>query len=124
MNFWDRFRVKFFFDLQSRGARTDPFRASAEMGMKMAEKWILASPGQWGKMAREMGEKWAENVPKMRFRTIFPIFRASFPISGLRPEMDLYEVQGIAIFDVFQRFLTCGHGSLFLGCPTICPLQG
>ena len=45
----------------------------------MVEKWILASPGKWGKLA-----------PKVHFLDIF------FPISGRRPEMDLYQVHGIA----------------------------
>ena len=45
-----------------------------EMGTKMAEKWILASPEKWGKHGRE-NEK---NGPKFHFRTIFGLF---FPFS-------------------------------------------
>ena len=35
-----------------------------EMGTKMAEKWILASPEKWGKMARKM-RKMARKMEKM-----------------------------------------------------------
>ena len=104
--------------LESRGPGVDPFRAS-EMGTKMAEKWILALPEKWGKHGPENGK----NGPKFHFRTIsgplFPFSGPFFsfstiflpfsgeakihvsaifvPISGLRPEMDLYQVHGIPI---------------------------
>ena len=77
------------------------------MGTKMAGKWILASPGKWGKMARKMGKMAGNSAfkpfsvsghvspvfqvrPKIHFLAIF------VPISGRRPEMDLYEVHGIS----------------------------
>ena len=102
--------------LESRGPGIDPFRAS---GPKWGRKW--RKNGFWhdlkngGKMARKMGKMaqkmekiWHENGSKMEFRAVFRIFRAVFPpfsgpwskstfvpISGRRPEMDLYQVHGI-----------------------------
>ena len=55
-------------DLQSRGPGTNPFRASGpEMGTKMAEKWILASPGKWGKHGPENRKNGPNMAPRDGF---------------------------------------------------------
>ena len=122
-----------FLDLETRGPRIDPFRAS---GPKWGRKW--PKNGYWphlkngGSMARKMGKMarnsifepfWAHffHFPGQfshfpgRFRPICQvrpksIFSAIFvPISGRRPEMDLYEVHGIPSLDnqicTFKNFI-------------------
>ena len=99
---------------------------------KMAEKWILASLGKWGKMTRKMGKIMARKVGKMaRIPFSSPLLArkwlknailghcSHFPgysffphgealavfvtISGRSPEMDLYEVHVIASLKVNFR---------------------
>ena len=57
-----------------------------EMGTKMVNKRILASPGKWGKHGLENGK----NGPRFHFRTIFgpffPFFGPFSPISQARPK--------------------------------------
>ena len=112
--------------LESRGPGIDPFRAS---GPKWGRKWPtngfwphLKNGGKMAwkmrKMARKMGKKarkWFENGISDHFSHfpghVSPIFRVrpksifrpfSSPISGRRPEMDLYEVYGIPTLGVFR----------------------
>ena len=105
--------------LESRGPRIDPFRAS---GPKWGRKWPKNGFWPCQKNGGSMARKMAKNGPKFHFRTILgPFFPFSgpfspfcgpfsphfsgkakmhvsaifVPISGRRPEMDLYEVHGI-----------------------------
>ena len=98
-------------NLQSRGPGVDPFRAS---GPKWGRQWpkngFWPHPKNGGNMAGKL-EKRAEIPFSNHFRAIFFPFPGLFspfsgeakiqfsaifvPISGRKPEMDLYQVHGI-----------------------------
>ena len=126
---------------------TQPAGLRPEMGTKMAEKWILALPEKWGKHGPEN----RENGPKFHFRTILgpffpfsgPFFSFSgpfsphfsgeakihvsaifVPISGRRPEMDLYEIHGIPIPDLVLRSRASTSGAIWGGFPCWTNLLG
>ena len=98
------------------------------MGTKTAENWNLGTLGNGGKLGGKMGKnarKLLKNRTSGHFsrfsRPFFPHFmgEAKFqypaifvPISGQRPEMDLYQVHEIPSLTIFHRSLGGRNESL------------
>ena len=94
-----------FSPLRSRWPATDCFRAFGPKSGKIAEKWIFASPGKWGKKWPENGKNRPKMAQKCHFWFISPFFSHFWwghnpffghcpPISGRRPEISLWQVNG------------------------------